>query len=219
MYGNTTDSNNAAIFDPKADFIKSENTYKFRNNAKDDNFWIERFNFYKPSSYVTDISSLPKDEEDKFKLKKEIFNHIVQLYDYLTGSSVSTVLYYTEEDKTLYMWKKYGETEKEYAARNIITDAIPVSGKDNSDISTVGIYYIDSNNNFDIYTEQTKNYIINGCGDYTKDEEPILKWEWVDTNTKEGDELKGTDTFVLNKDFYYYKEEITENGEKKHVRV
>jgi hypothetical protein len=220
MYGNTTDSNNAAIFDPKADFIKSENTYKFRNNAKDDNFWIERFNFYKPSSYVTDISSLPEDEEEKFKLKKEIFNHIVQLYDYLTGSSVSPVLYYTEEDKTLYMWKKYGETEKEYAARNIITDGMPeIDNEDNFDISIVGIYYIDSNNNFDIYTDQTKNYIIKGFNDYyTENKEQILIWNWKDTKTKEGDELKGTDTFVLNKDFYYYTETITD-GKKEKVRV
>lgn len=221
MYGNTTDSNGAAIFDPKADFIKGENTYRFKNNAKNDNFWIERFNFYKPSSYITDISSFPNDEEEKLKLKKEIFNHIVQLYDYLTGSSVSPVLYYTEEDKTLYMWKKYGETEKNYAARNIITDGMPGSG-DNSDISVVGIYYIDSNNNFDIYTEQTKNYIKNGCDGYgidsPEDVEPTLKWKWKDVNTKDGVELEGKDTFVLNKDFYYYTE-IIEDSEKETIRV
>ena len=156
MYANTLDKNGSAKFDSKAEFMKSENTYHFKNNNKDNNFWIERFNFFKPSGEHgykgEDITSITDEQ------KKALFNYIIELYDYQTGSSLSSVSYYSEEDVTLYMWKKYGETEKAYAARNIITNKMPNVGDINSnkDISIVGIYYSDSNSN--IYIGRKKNY-------------------------------------------------------------
>ena len=59
------------------------------------------------------------------------------------------------------MWKKYGDTAKAYAARNIITDKFPQDDETKKfvdSISIKGLYYMDSNGDFDIYTEEKKNY-------------------------------------------------------------
>ena len=81
MYANTTIKTGLtkyATFDSNADFIDSENIYEFTNNGNDDNFWIERYNFYKASDIknIEDIN------------KKEFYGYILKLYNDLTGSSL-----------------------------------------------------------------------------------------------------------------------------------
>lgn len=201
MYANTT-KNTLAEFDPKANFINSEKIYKFKYNDKNNYFWIERYNFYKPDGYISDIPITDTSKVDD-KFKKTLFDHIVKLYDNLTGSSLSSFLYFTEEAVKLYMWKKWGKSEKAYAARNIITDKMPTGNKEidkNMKINIVGIYYKDSNGDFDIYTEQKKNYLDDGFVSY---ENSILSWKWLDNNTDETHETKeGVDTFVLDDSIY-----------------
>ena len=228
MYANSSEKiSGNPIFDPTADFTHGENIYQFKNNTKNtDAFWIERYNFYKPSIYTKDITNADfnsYNDEEKIKLKKETFDHIVKLYDNLTGSSLSPFLYYTEDDKFLYMWKKYGDTSKDYAAKNIITDNGPKKdGEPNKDgtfntddvknTKIVGIYFTDSNGNFDIYTEETKNYTtVEKYDSSTK----ILICNWEDKKTKKGETLKGKDTFILddNKNIYY-KATRTRTGSK-----
>ena len=228
MYGNIADKNSIASFKPKASFMGSENIYSFKNNnytpiaglsgdLKDvnDKFWIERFNFYRPNASGTAVDenkNVINDgyEKDITKIedyqKKNLFNHIVELYDRLTGSSISPFVYFSEEDVTLYMWKKHGETEKQYAARNIITNQLPADYSDsdditdNEDIKIVGLYYKDANGDFDIYTEETKNYTdFNGYDATSK----VLSWNWKDIHTKDGKHSNGTDTFILDTDFHY----------------
>jgi hypothetical protein len=189
MYANTIENENGApIFDPTADFTHGENIYNFLNNDKSkEEFWLERYNFYKPYSYIKDINPIDWEKE-KSKLTKETFDHIVKLYDNITGSSLSQFLYFTEEDVYLYMWKKakyIGEdgktydTTKEYAAKNIITNNGPkIKGKPNRDgeiseeeyknINIVGVYYTDASGEFDIYTDQKKNYTK--CVSYDNDQ-------------------------------------------------
>ena len=220
MYANTTELNGSAKFDPNADFIKSENTYSFKYNKtskKDDrdNFWIERYNFYRPDGYIKDITSASDVTDD---LKKTLFNYVVELYDNLTGSTLSSFLYFTETDTTLYMWKKYSETETKYAARNIITNIKPNDGS-NTNINIVGIYYMDSKGDFDIYTDQKKNYVDNKDGEgfagYNTDSNgnDVLSWNWIDTKTSDGITDRGTDRFILDEDnFYYTTTEIGEDG-------
>lgn len=214
MYGNAV-ANGAATFDPKADFINSENTYNFdeKDSKKDNNFWIKRFNFYRPSGEYgydgTDITTITNEQ------KETLFNYIVELYDNLTGSAISSYIHFTETDERLYMWKKYGETEKEYAARNIITNKLP-DGGDNADIKLEGVYYMDANGNFDIYKDNSKNYTHfesyetdgNGVG--------VLKWRWANTNADDGVTRGGVDSFVLDKDNFYYII-LNENGLKEKV--
>ena len=204
MYGNTSDSNGSALFEAKADFIKGEKTYNFKNNDKNLNFWIERFNFYRPSGEYghtgKDITTITDNQ------KKALFTYIVKLYDNLTGSSISPLVYYTEEDVILYMWKKHGDTEKQYAARNIITNKLP-DGGDNSDISIVGIYYMDANGDFDIYTDQRKNYTDFNSYNTT---DKILSWKWYDKNTVDGVPVSGIDTFVLDEDNFYFSSKTAE---------
>ncbi len=159
MYANTTlTSTNNATFDAYADFMDGENIYNFVNNNNDDKFWIERFNLYRPSNsgtiinngkeifdgYVSDIATINESQ------KKNLFNYIIELYDNLTGSSLSHFLYFTENDKTLYLWKNQTEST------NVITDGIP---ENMNNVNIVGIYYINSNGDYDIYTEQTGDYI------------------------------------------------------------
>ena len=219
MYANTM-SNDSAKFDPNANFIDSEVTYNFKNSkhtssTEKDNFWIERFNFFKPSSKKdsngntvkgyegTDITTITPEQ------KKLVFEYIIELYDYMSGSSVSSFLKYTEEDLTLYMWKYIGTS---YAGRNIITNKMPDGGS-NNDITIEGIYYIDSNEDCDVYMGQKKNYKQNGCSGFVTNSngEDVLSWDWKDTNTENGTPDTGTDEFILNKNFYYtYK--TTENG-------
>jgi hypothetical protein len=213
MYANASEVNGAATFNPKADFTKGEHIYDFSidhiysstNEDKDEAelFWVKRFNFYRPTgteqheykdghmgvdtAIVTDIQ------------KKRLFDHIVELYDNLTGSALSPILYFTEEDKELYMWKYTGN---EFAARNIITNKIPDGGS-NEDLSILGIYYIDANGDFDIYTEETRNYTING-GRYDSSTK-TLYWEWKNPNAKTEEGKQGTDTFVLDEDNFKYK--------------
>ena len=199
MYANTI-SDNLAKFDPKANFLNSENIYNFKNNTKsnNNNFWIERFNFYRPTGLNghtgTDITSITEDQ------KIALFDYIVQMYDNLTGSSIAPFLYFSESDVVLYMWKKSGNTATQNAARNIITDKNPEVddiGDEYQNISIKGLYYKDSNGDFDIYTEQKKNYTT--CGGYSSDT-GTLSWKWEDTiNSK-----SGTDKFVLDTDFYYF---------------
>ena len=242
MYANTSEqSNGVPKFDPTADFKHGENIYQFKNNynIKDNNpsekekFWVERYNFYKPSRYTGDIEKL-KDAiigsvETEYDLKKEIFDHIVKLYDNITGSSVSQFLYFTEEDKFLYMWKKYGITAGDYAAKNIITDDGPKIKEepnkngnfDNITIKNtniVGIYYTDVNGNFNIYTEQKKNYTTIDSYDSNTGE---LKVNWVDNNTSTKTPKSGQDSFILDdSNKIYYKKTLTDkvnNGKKESV--
>ena len=214
MYANASEVNGAATFNPKADFIKGEHIYDFNidhiysstNEDKDDAelFWVKRFNFYRPTgteqhnyedghngtdaAIVTDIQ------------RKRLFDHIVELYDNLTGSALSPILYFTEEDKELYMWKYTGN---EFAARNIITNKIPDGGS-NEDLSILGIYYIDANGDFDIYTEETRNYTKDGYKGYDPSKKTI-SWEWKNPNAKTEEGKEGTDTFVLDEDNFKYK--------------
>jgi hypothetical protein len=171
MYANTL-INGVAAFDPKTNFINSEITYKFTNNntTKDDEkkkFWIERFNFYRPNGDANGQNGYEKDLTDSItdKQKQVLFDYIVELYDNLTGSSLSSFLYFTETDIELFMWKYTGESTKNgenvtnsYAARNIITNKMPTTETQSGDISIIGIYYMDANGDFDIYTEKKKNY-------------------------------------------------------------
>lgn len=233
MYANTTDSFGAATFNPLADFEKSENLYNFNdkksNGELDKNkFWIERFNFYKPSQSgkkKVDINGNELEEyiDDGYRYdiinikdmdvhkKENLFNYIVELYDNLTGSSISPFVYYTENDEILYMWKykesikddgSDADTEddiyKSYAARNIITDKKP-NGENDESIKIKGLYYKDANGDFDIYTEQRKNYEEMGFEGYEND---ILSWRWEDTHTSDDKTHSGIDTFELDKEFY-----------------
>ena len=220
MYANTTNSSGVAIFDPKADFINSENTYKF-TNEKTDEFWMERFNFYKPSASGTlDVNNKPIDDgytkditnasDITIEKKRNLFNYIVELYDNLTGSSLSPFLYFSEDkdDTILYMWKKDGKTATENAARNIITDGMPVDKNDpnsenNSYIKVVGIYYMDSNGDFNIYTEQSKNYTTFNDFTISSDGVKTLWWNWIDTNTADGKTHTGSDQFISDENFSY----------------
>ena len=224
MYANTTNVG-MSKFDPRADFIKSENIYKFKNNEKDNNFWIERFNFYRPSGENgydgTDIKSITEEQ------KITLFKYITKLYDNLTGSTISSLFSFSEYDEILYMWK-YIETIKEdnttvisTAARNIITDSLPNytdSIDENSDIeysasvfniSIIGIYYKDGNGDFNIYTDQKKNYTkVTDISEYfTK---RIIKCEWEVKNTDGDVTQKGVDAFQLDSDFRLTT--TTENG-------
>ena len=202
MYANTSDKGGTATFDPKAEFTRSENIYEF-TKEKNNNFWIERYNFYKPSGYENDITSISEEQ------KKILFDYIIELYDNLTGSALSPFLYFSEKNVILYMWKKSGESVKNYAARNIITSDMPGSG-DNSNISIMGIYYKDENGDCDIYTEQRKNYVENGFVSY---DGTTLTWNWIDPNTEDGITDSGTDTFVSDDSFYYTITKKNEKGE------
>ena len=169
MYANTSSEiGGEAIFDPEADFINSENLYKFENNKKDDGnmFWIERFNFYKPKrsgsinndgkfiedGYEKDIKEIDDDK------KKNLFNHIINTYDNLTGSSLSSFIFFTEEDKRIYMWKNINND----GFPNIITNddfsSDDFSSDDFSSIDIEGIYYITSDGEYDIYMNQNTIY-------------------------------------------------------------
>ena len=203
MYANTTSTiKNESIFDPKSDFINGENIYEFINNNKNDDFWIERFNFYRPNfsgtlnqdgktindGYTKDINSITNDQ------KKNLFNHIVKLYDNLTGSTVSTFLYFTENDKNLYMWKRCDSSYVGNDLANIITDRMPTD-INNLNISIVGVYDIDSNGILNIQMNQTKNYTIFDSYDNTTG---ILKWQWDN-----GSQM-GIDMFELDKDNFSF---------------
>ena len=124
----------------------------------------------------------------KIEQIKNLFNHIVKLYDNLTGSSLSSILKYSEADEILYMWKT---TSTSYAARNIITSSKPKIGDNEIDI--VGIYYMDANGDFDIYRDETKNY----TGDISVEELEKIKCTWTDNNTVDGNPHTGEDEFVL----------------------
>ena len=222
MYANCEDTSKSAFFDPNAEFLNGENTYNFKYSTKSDkdNFWIERFNFYRPKQsgkkvikdgketneyindgYTSDIKEITPER------RENLFNYIVELYDNLTGSSLSPFVYYSEDDTVLWMWKKYGDTKNHNAARNIITNNMPESADSDGDVTTdnkinvVGLYYMDANGDFDIYTDQKKNYKDNGFKGY---ENKVLSWEWVDTHTKEGGDKSGVDTFVLDEENFYY---------------
>ena len=98
------------------------------------------------------------------------------------------------------MWKYTGN---EFAARNIITNKIPDGGS-NEDLSILGIYYIDANGDFDIYTEETRNYTKDGYKGYDPSTKKI-SWEWKNPNAKTEEGKEGTDTFVLDEDNFKYK--------------
>lgn len=202
MYANTSDKNGTAAFDAKANFTDSENICEF-TKEKNDKFWIERYNFYKPSGYENDITSITDAQ------KKILFDYIVELYDNMTGSALSSFLYFSEKDVTLYMWKKSGETAKNYAARNIITNDMPIGSDISNNISIIGIYYKDENGDCDIYTEQKKNYVEKGFVSY---DGTTLTWRWIDNNTIDGAQHSGNDTFVLDDSFYYIKKSETEEN-------
>lgn len=212
MYANT-DKNNTS-FDPKANFINSEYIYEFANNENNDDFWIERYNFYKPNSYTNDIS-----ENITYEQKKETFDYIVKMYDTLTGSSLSQFLYYIDnkkDDTKLYLWKKWGESENTYSAKNIITDGMPTGDSDDDNINIVGIYYVDINNDFNVYTEQTKNYT--NLAEYDTVNK-ILHWNWEDKSTQNGTTNTGTDTFKLDDRIFdgYIKDENSDIVKEKNI--
>ena len=211
MYANTT-SNSSTIFDPKALFMNSENIYDFDKDKNEDDFWIKRFNFYRPTAsgtvntndgYSKDIDSISDTQ------KENLFNYIVELYDNITGSALSSFLHFTKTDEILYMWRytgnswRYNENgelepmKDTVAARNIITNDIPTSS---TDITIKGIYYMDANKDFNIYTDQRKNYIKDGSLGY---EDGKLKWKWSDSKTASGNIESGVDEFELDKSFYY----------------
>ena len=201
MYANTI-SNKSAAFDPKANFIYSENIYSFGTDKNTADFWIKRFNFYRPTDasgkngYEKDITSITSEQI------KVLFDYIVELYDNITGSSLSPFLYFTENDIELYMWKYTGDS---YAARNIITNINPEKTEPNNNIAIKGIYYLDANKDFNIYTDQKKNYIDNGFVSFDASTK-VLKWKWLDTNTDptSENEKEGEDTFVLDKENFFY---------------
>jgi hypothetical protein len=225
MYGNSViEKTEYAEFNPYADFMNSENTYNFKyTETTDDNFWIERFNFYRPKpsgkkeiingkevniddGYTSDINKINKEK------KENLFNYIVELYDNLTGSSLSPFVYFSEKDEILYMWKYAGKSIKNgeevlnsYAARNIITNKMPSIGgyEENPDINIVGLYYMDANGDCDIYTDQRKNYINDGIVKYEKG---VLSWNWIDNHIDDGvgRSDKGEDTFVLDEENFYF---------------
>ena len=197
MYANT-ETNGIASFNANADFDKSEISYKFTNNENDDNFWIERYNFYRPEDYTNDIKTITDEQ------KKLLFNHITTMYDNLTGSSVSSFLYFTLVDVNLYMWKNNNTTSN--AARNIITLGEPGDGNFN----IVGIYHTDSKGDFNLYTDNTKNYVVYKPGIHTEENGTIpykfesgkLTWEWVDSTVKStGTSESGKDEFYLDSSF------------------
>ena len=196
LYANSTETT-SPIFDPYAPFTNSENIYTFKNNDKDNSFWIERYNFYRPNGYNgSDIKSITEDQ------KKELFDYIVELYDNLSGSSVSPYLYFTEEDITLYMWKVVESANNSKAARNIVTNKMPDGGQ-NADVFVAGIYYKDANGDFDIYTDQRKNYTTIDSYNSSTGE---LKWNWVDTHTIEGDgkAKSSSDKFELDTENFFF---------------
>ena len=230
MYANTEVNKNAE-FDPKANFINGEKLYHFYDK-KDDKFWIERFNFYRPAAsgnvdkdnkpiddgYSKNITEISPDQ------KKNLFNYIVSLYDNLTGSTLSSILYFTESsgnNDILYMWKYTGmsrkynekgeavESETSYAARNIITNTNITTDSDKKSIKVVGIYYMDSNGDVDIYKDQKKNYT-----DFIKYENGKLYWKWEDTNTDlgSGKTKSGYDEFVLDESFSFNIEHTVPDG-------
>ena len=212
MYANTS-LNGTAAFIPAEEFKKCEVRYNFKTTKSDnDKFWIERFNFYKPTSYTNDIKNISKDQ------KEEVFNYIVELYDNITGSAVSSFLHFTENDENLYMWKYTGVSSNNitYAARNIITNGIPTADGDNSKIAIVGIYYMDGNGGVGIYTDQKKNYVENGFVSY---EGGSLVWSWEDKNTDSGETEYGTDTFTLDDNFRYTIKNDDETTEEVHGAV
>ena len=110
------------------------------------------------------------------------------------------------------MWKKDGVTATNNAARNIITDGMPIDQNDddavkNNDIKVVGIYYMDSNGDFNIYTEQSKNYTNYNYHSVSSDGTITLLWNWVDTNTEDGTTHSGSDQFTLDTNFEYKSED------------
>ena len=204
MYSNSSTKNDVPTFNPNSDFMDSENiyTFTFYTDKLGDAFWIERFNFYKPTpSGKIGVDGNPIDDgyskvTNKItpQQKENLFNYIVKLYDNLTGSTLSPYLLYTEETTYMYMWKMHGDT-----MRNIITNKMP-NAEQNTDIKIIGIYYIDSNGDFDIYTDQKKNYIESGFSGY---KDGILTWKWEDHKT-DGTTEVGYDTFVLDEDNFKY---------------
>ena len=114
MYANE-DISGISKFNPNADFLNSENIYNFKYNENDDNFWIERFNFYRPSGengYISDITEITVNQ------KKNLYNYILNLYNNLTGSSLE----YTIEN--YYMWKNTNSEKP-----NIVTDAFIIGNE------------------------------------------------------------------------------------------
>ena len=210
MYANTTNVG-MSKFDPNADFEISENIYKFINNDKNDDFWIERFNFYRPSGENgykgTDINEIKPEQ------KETLFKYITKLYDNLTGSTISSLLQFSENEKILYMWKYIesednGETYQSDIVKNIITNTLPENTTDkNVEVSNdiiEGIYYKDGNVDFNIYQIPNYKQII-VPKDFSTNK--IINCEWTDDGTTVYDKFK------LDDNFYYTTEDnITNRG-------
>lgn len=217
MYANTEEISGVASFNPSADFIKSENTYNNFESAHKDKFWIDRFNFYRPTGengYIgKDITTITESQ------KKTLFHYIVELYDNLTGSALSPFLYFTEKNMIFYMWKYTGNSSngQSYAARNIITDGMPGTG-DNSKLNVIGLYYKDGNGDWDIYTDQKKNYT--NYSNYDS-ETGVLTWNWEDTHTDGGVGVNktGYDTFILDDSFFFYQNNKNEGEENSSQKI
>jgi hypothetical protein len=210
MYANV-DNKGVASFNPNADFILSEKTYKFNNDITSSSFWTDRFNLYRPANsgkkdvngnlisdgYVTDRTE-PLNREQK----ENLFNHILELYNNLTGSALSPDLYhFRETSEIFYMWKYTGTST---GARNIITNVMPP----NENITIKGLYYKDINNDFDIYAGETKNYTS-----YEGYDNGVLKWKWID-----GD-IEDVDEFILDESFYFYQTSKNESGNEVSTKI
>ena len=88
MYVNTND----VSFKANADFLDSENIYEFINNKNNNDFWIERYNFYKPDGYTNDIKEIDGEK------KKDVFEDILKLYNDLTGSTLPSFSEFDDTD-------------------------------------------------------------------------------------------------------------------------
>ena len=190
MYANTTITNGLteyATFDPNADFKNAENIYKFKNFSDDDNFWIERYNFYKPDGYTKDITHISSENNEDEK----VFKYIVELYDNLTGSSLSPFLFFTRKNRYLFMWKNTDEKD----STNIITPFYPSSTSSTS-TKIIGTYYTDQNGDINLYMNQKKNYTTfkRIYTDTNENNITKLEWNWTSGTTN------GYDTFKLDPD-------------------
>ena len=82
MYTNTE-----GFFTTDAGYMNAENEYTF--DEDDNKFWIERYNLYRPYNYTSDKNTTTFDPDED---KKELCEHIITLYDDLTGSKIDNTI-------------------------------------------------------------------------------------------------------------------------------
>ena len=177
MYANDL-KNGMATFNSSADFMNSENIYNFDTKENDNNdFWIKRYNFYRPSGYEKDITSI-EDEQ-----KQAVFNYIVKLYDNLTGSNISSFVNYNENSDG-YIWKS--TTVDIY----IMTDCHP----NDSEPKIIGFYKKNDNGEFVTTLKPLKTYLYSN---YDNNDD-VLTFI-TETIVSGGGTATGTETFKLEK--------------------